>query len=283
MSYLNTIYNSKGFDGFKRTCLPHPKELELPFYISTFGITDREKSVDLRGLSKCYLVYSHKGCGRVFIDGCWEEVPEGSLIYFPSQSNVRYEPISGIPWTTAWITFSGKFAESILPQKAFVIGGDHSYIYDTVNSLREKYEEEDFYEHGNSKLYFILLKLRRLTENARSLKAYVNDTKGEFSKSLKYMIEHFTEDISISQLSEICGVSEEYYCRLFKKLEGTTPVSYINSLRITRACDMLSKEPERRIEDIAKDCGFFNISYFNRVFKKETGVSPGAFRKKNKA
>ncbi len=277
------IFTSYNVNGFKRTCLPHPKELELPFYISTFGITECELEVDYKESSKCYLVYSHRGYGRAFIDGNWEEVPEGGLIYFPSQSNIKYEPVDDTPWTTAWITFSGKFAESIFPQKPCIIGGDHSYIYETVNFLYEKYEQEDFYEHSNSKLYFILLKLRRLTENARDLTVHKNDTKGEFSKSLKFITDRFTGDIPVSQLAEICGVSEEYYCRLFKKLVGTNPISYINSLRIARACDMLSKEPDRRIEEIANECGFYNISYFNRVFKKMTGVSPGVFRENNKA
>ena len=270
-------------NGFRRACLPRPKDLDLPLYVLTFGVTEREIVVDREKESKCYLVYSHRGCGRAFINGSWTEVPEGNLIYIPSQIKFRYEPISDIPWTTAWITFSGKFAESILPQKAIVIGGDHSYIYETVNSLREKYEEEDFYEFVCSELYFILLKLRRLTENARNLTVHKNGTKGSFTKSLKYIIDHFVEDIPISLLAEICGVVEEYYCRLFKKLVGTTPVSYINSLRIARACDLLSKDPSRRIDEIAKDCGFNNISYFNRVFKKETGVSPGVFREKSKA
>ena len=274
---------NKNENGFRRACLPRPKDLDLPLYVLTFGVTEREIVVDREKASKCYLVYSHRGCGRAFINGSWTEVPEGSLIYISSQSKIRYEPISDIPWTTAWITFSGKFAESILPQKSFVIGGDHSYIYETVNSLREKYEEEDFYESVSSELYFILLKLRRLTENARNLTVHKNGTKGLFTKSLKHITEHFAEDIPISLLAEMCGVGEEYYCRLFKKLVGTTPISYINSLRISRACDILSNEPERKIEEIANLCGFFNISYFNRVFKKETGVSPGAFRENSKA
>lgn len=277
-----TIFTNYNHNGFRRTCSAHAKDRNLPFYISTFGVTEQELEID-EVSSKSFLVYSHRGCGRAFIDGHWQEVPEGSLIYFPAQSRIKYEPINDAPWTTAWITFSGKFAESILQQKPFIIGGNNSYIYETVISLYEKYDEEDFYEHSGSKLYFILLQLRRMTENTRTLTVHKDGTKGEFSKSLKYIAEHYPEDISIALLAEICGISEEYYCRLFKKLVGTTPISYINSLRISRACDILSNEPERKIEEISNLCGFLNISYFNRVFKKETGVSPGAFRENNKA
>ena len=117
-------------NGFKRTCLPHPKELELPFYVSTFGVTVKEPKIDWKESDKCYLVYSLKGCGQVFIDGNWKKVPEGSLMFFPSRVSVRYESVDETPWSTAWISFSGKFSESILPQKTCVIGGDNSFVYD---------------------------------------------------------------------------------------------------------------------------------------------------------
>ena len=275
-------YNPTELLGFKRICLPHQKELDLPFYVITFGIAKDEIKVDWEEAAKSYLVYSISGCGRAYIDGKWVDMPEGSLLYIPPQLRVQYEPIDENRWSTAYITFSGKFAESILPQKPFVIEGDHSYIYDAVNSLYEKYGQEDFYESVGSELYYILLKLRRLTGNSRSLSAYGQGTKGDVLRSLKHITEQFTQDLSVSQLAETCGVSEEYYCKVFKRLVGTTPVSHINSLRITRACDMLSKDPSRRIEEIAKDCGFNYISYFNRVFKKETGVSPRVFREKSK-
>ncbi len=263
---------------FKRICLPHQKELNLPFYISTFGFTKQELKINWGKHIKSFIIYSVNGCGRAYINGSWEEMPEGSLLYIPPQSEVRYEPIDEKPWSTAWITFSGRFAESMLPDKSFVIGGNHSYIYDAVSFLHEKYEQEDFYEHSSSKLYFILLKLRRLTNNASKITVFKGNTRGQVSKSIKHITEHFTQDIPVSFLAEKCRISEEYYCRLFKKIVGATPTSYINSLRITRACDMLKKHPDITIENVAKDCGFNNISYFNRVFKNQTGFTPSAFK-----
>ncbi len=263
---------------FKCTCLPHQKELNLPCYISTFGFTVREHKINLEKSAKCFLVCSLKGRGRAYIDGQWEKVPEGSLLYIPSHSQIKYEPIDENTWSTAWITFSGKFAESMLPRKACVIDGNHSYIYDIVSFLHEKYEQEDFYEHSSSRLYFILLKLRRLTNNASNITVFKGNPRGQVSKSIKHITERFTQDLPVSFLAEQCGISEEYYCRLFKKIVGTTPTSYINSLRITRACDMLKKHPDITIENVAKDCGFNNISYFNRIFKNQTGFTPSTFR-----
>ncbi len=274
--HINSVSNINR--SFKFTCLPHQKELDLPCYISTFGFTKQELKVNLEISAKCFLVYSLNGCGRAYIEGRWEKVPEGSLLYIPSHSQIKYEPIDENAWSTVYITFSGKFAESMLPRKTCVIDGDHSYMYDIVTFLCEKYNQEDFYEYSSSKLYFILLKLQRLTNSADNITIFKGDPRGQVFRSIKYITEHFTQDLPVSFLAETCKISEEYYCRLFKKTVGTTPLSYINSLRINRACDMLKKHPDSKIEDIAKDCGFNNISYFNRVFKNETGLTPGMFR-----
>ena len=51
-------------NGFRRACLPRPKDLDLPLYVLTFGVTEREIVIDREKASKCYLVYSHRGCGR---------------------------------------------------------------------------------------------------------------------------------------------------------------------------------------------------------------------------
>ncbi len=264
--------------GFKRTCAPHAKELNLPFFIITFGKNMYEKKIDWKSPTKCILLYSKKGCGRAFVDGKWEEMPEGSLLYVTSMQSVKYEPIDENPWYTAYITFSGGSAESMLSQKTHVFGGDHSYIDDAVDKLLYAYGQDDFYEQSNSTLYFILLKLRRLTEGSEVVYSSKSNTASLIAKSIKYILEKFTEDITLSFLAEGCGVSEEYYCRAFKKITGTNPVAYVNSLRIARACDLLKQHPDMLIDAIAKECGFSSSSYFNKVFKKTMGMSPSAYK-----
>ena len=267
--------------GFKRICLPHQKELDLPFYISTFGVSRDEIKVKWGSVAKCFLVYSINGCGKAYIDGKWEKAPEGSLIYIPSHTEMQYEPIDENRWSTAWITFSGQLAESLLPHKSCVIEGNHSYVYDFVTFLNEIYEREDFYEHSSSMLYFALLRLRRMTGNSSNAAVSKGDKRRKVANTIKYITEHFTQDLAVTLFAEQCGISEEYYCKLFKRIVGSTPISYINSLRIAHACDLLKKSPDRKIEVVAKECGFNNISYFNRLFKKETGLSPGEYRSNN--
>ena len=86
------------------------------------------------------------------------------------------------------------------------------------------------------------------------------------------------QDLDLEKLAEACSVSKSHLCRVFKKLTGQTVSNYLNSVRIARACELLS-ETGFSIEEVALRSGFNNPSYFFRVFKKQTGKLPLEWRK----
>ena len=65
----------------------------------------------------------------------------------------------------------------------------------------------------------------------------------------------------------------------FKNATGIGAIEYICQLRIKKACEML-RDYEDNISDIAAQCGFSNLSNFNRHFKKQLGITPSEYRKK---
>ena len=136
----------------------------------------------------------------------------------------------------------------------------------TFERLAEKHDKEDFQEFSVSGLCYLLLKIRKLTRGTASDKLSTTVTKS-IQTSVKYVNEHPNEDLSVAALAEKCGISVEYYCRMFKSFTGSTPTGYINALRISRACDLLQKNPDRKIEEISRECGFNYITYFNKIFK----------------
>lgn len=85
-------------------------------------------------------------------------------------------------------------------------------------------------------------------------------------------------DFSLSELASAVGLSEGHFCRVFKDITGFTPFHYINRVRITKACGMLT-HTDQKIADISAGCGFNNISYFNRIFKQIMKESPSSYRK----
>lgn len=94
---------------------------------------------------------------------------------------------------------------------------------------------------------------------------------------LGYISQNYNRKISLNDISENVNLTPQYLCRFFKEMTGYTFSDYINHYRIETSCTLL-KVSSLSITDIALECGFENISYFNRVFKAQTGCTPTGFR-----
>lgn len=97
------------------------------------------------------------------------------------------------------------------------------------------------------------------------------------NKCIDYININFTENFVLSELADMAGLSEGHFCRLFKEITGFTPFNYINRIRITKSCELLTRT-NKKIADIASTCGFNNIGYFNRIFKDIMKESPSVYR-----
>jgi AraC-like DNA-binding protein len=70
------------------------------------------------------------------------------------------------------------------------------------------------------------------------------------------------------------------FCRYFKKATGLTYTDYVNKYRIDQARKLLLMD--RNVTEACFDCGFENLSHFNRTFRRFAGENPSAFRKKHR-
>lgn len=96
--------------------------------------------------------------------------------------------------------------------------------------------------------------------------------------SYEYILENFTDsDINIPLLAAMCNVSEVHYRRLFRKVYKTSPLKFINTLRLNKARAMLEKR-EGTVINIAFSCGFSDLYYFSRVYKTHFGYPPSQTR-----
>ncbi|MBP5281493.1 MAG: helix-turn-helix transcriptional regulator [Lachnospiraceae bacterium] len=96
-------------------------------------------------------------------------------------------------------------------------------------------------------------------------------------RGIDYLMLHYDENISLSELVDSSGYSESHFCHRFKAITGFAPFAYLNRIRVIKAAERLIISDDK-ITKIAADCGFDNISYFNRVFRKQMEVSPGEYR-----
>jgi AraC-like DNA-binding protein len=97
----------------------------------------------------------------------------------------------------------------------------------------------------------------------------------------RYVEEHLGDEIDRASVAAEAHLSEGAFSRFFKLRTGKTLPQYVNELRVGRACRLLADE-ERKVTDIALDCGFQNLANFNRRFREITGMAPRDYRRKVK-
>lgn len=122
------------------------------------------------------------------------------------------------------------------------------------------------------------------TENidfAFSKHDYNNTETARFQKIFSYLIEHFTQEISLEEMANIADLSPTSFCRYFKNITKKTFVEVLIEFRLQYACQLL-KKTDLPIHQIAFDSGFGDVPYFNKQFRKHKGFSPLVFRKAEK-
>jgi len=120
--------------------------------------------------------------------------------------------------------------------------------------------------------------LRNYSTRKHSLPEYEDGLpKYKLKKALEYMNVHLSENISLAMISDELGISQYYFCRLFKQSTGMTPHAYLIQQRVERSKQLLRLK-EYSIIDIVIECGFANPSHFAKWFRRYTGISPKQFR-----
>ncbi|WP_087938814.1 AraC family transcriptional regulator [Algoriphagus faecimaris] len=94
---------------------------------------------------------------------------------------------------------------------------------------------------------------------------------------MQYLLAHRFEKISLEETAAVANLSKEAFCRYFKLRTRKTFTQYLLQLRINEAQKLL-QETDLGIAEIAFRVGFENLSYFNRTFKKITGLTPRDFK-----
>ena len=98
-----------------------------------------------------------------------------------------------------------------------------------------------------------------------------------FFNVLKYIEEHLHETITNQQLADIMYLNPNYFSSLFVKKFGLSSKQYIIEQKLTLASKMLL-ESDKTVKQIAYDLGYNNETYFNKLFRSYTGVTPGKYR-----
>lgn len=206
-------------------------------------------------------------------------------------------------------------ASSTTPSQCIALAVDSTYIANTLNYLNSFYNDKEeerewklqfnqYHFENDNEVSGLINKLIRVCNSSDTTKniyadlnlkellirlvqsQHLQQVKTEITNNrnqgrLQYVIhfihEHLTDKILIDELCRKAYMSRNHFFRWFKEQFGVTPLDYINQERIKLAKQLLA-DRQKKITTVSLLCGFTDVNYFVRIFKKTEGITPGAYQ-----
>lgn len=245
-------------------------------------------------------IYIKKGTGQVSVDFVPYEVQAGDIILVCpgklhtieqwKQESMEYENIifnlsllgsrqPDMCWETYFSPIiRGQKNLPVLMTKSLPGYSGIASCLDRIDQIRETFPEgyELLIKGKLFQLFFLLWGI----EEASLLPPSRPPKELERTRQiLKYMEQHYSESLSIEEVSRACGMSQSHFMKFFKKTMGLPFTAYLNDYRLTMASRLLLSS-EDSVLTVAGETGFNNLSYFNRIFKEKFGMTPREFRRR---
>ncbi|WP_138493637.1 AraC family transcriptional regulator [Paenibacillus pinistramenti] len=152
------------------------------------------------------------------------------------------------------------------------------YVSALISEMVEEYEHK---QHG----YQTMLASKFMELVVYLSRQYDHQEKGidsslmHLANAISYIEDHYLEQITLEDIAEKSAISVRHLNRIFRAYYQTTPIAYLQRLRLERASTLL-KQTNLSITEISYECGFNDSNYLTRLFKKTYGISPKTMRKK---
>ncbi|PFN99574.1 hypothetical protein COJ85_18815 [Bacillus sp. AFS076308] len=264
-----------------------PALLQTPHLTSVVELSQvrKQKCNALHRHESAEILFIQDGTANVNVNGQIFTVNRGDLVLI--NPNMEHDALSCVDSSLKGfsLTFSGLHL-SLLPE-GFMIASDEKPVLNVQEQhitiqkyIEDIYEEFKNNDPGSQEIISSLLKtliikiLRILFTTDSSQNATISE------KVKKYISENYNRDVSLNELASVVFVNPYHLSHTFKEEMGIAPIQYLITYRIEVAKTLLLST-NSPISEIASKVGYPNANYFNLLFKKYTGYSPGKFRKKS--
>ena len=231
----------------------------------------------------CEILYVAGGAGEAILEGKKFRLAPGDLVVvnpgtLHEERSDAKAPLRLIFLAIRDFAVPGLPAGCLSQEKYRVLScGEYRYKMDIYlrELLQETSSQIEFYQEISQGLVSALLVLvMRLIRINPEDEAALSQ---ECQKIKEYLDQNFTSPIKLDSLSETVYISKHYLSHLFKEQTGVSPIKYLTSKRMEKACELLS-ETELPVSEVSKAVGYENPLYFSQVFKRIYGISPVKYR-----
>jgi AraC-like DNA-binding protein len=236
---------------------------------------------DGRELNEYHLVYVTSGAGRFETRRKLVEVTAGDLILIYKGDWHRYRPHEETGWEAYWVGFKGRYIEKYVSGKVFTrrkstlqsLGYRPELVklFDQLIDLSRR--ETPLFKNVSLGCLLQILAYAAAPDKVKIPAAIVADP------AIVFIRRNLFADVDFHELASSLGISYSRFRSLFKNRTGFAPHQYLLNERIACAKRLL-KNPAIEIKTVGYKTGFRSSSYFCRIFRRKTGITPSAERAK---
>ena len=258
----------------------------LPLVTGYIGVDhDQEPVMRMTGIPIWQLFWCISGAGELMIENTKCTLRKGQAALLFPDSGHSYRAIEG-DWKVHFIGFGGKICQSVLDSVKLKSQGiyqvpDPGFFEEHIHALQKIITGD---KDNRSKqllctkeLFSLLVDLGN--SSTRIMMSEFIDNTGYAQEISMYLENNYMDDISLDDLAKTFGRTREYLCTAFKEAAGETIMQHLTKIRIVRARLLLVEHPDLTGREVGERCGFRDASYFGKIFRKYTGMTPNEYRR----
>jgi AraC-like DNA-binding protein len=262
---------------------------ELPIVVETWHAPNYQQ---IHKHDAIELVYITHGAGWCAVDGVVNPMLTGDLYIIPIGLTHEFYGDPGLEYVNC-IFNEDIFKEDELELFKYFNNSKrkelaHKYTFgpfyqNKINTLLKELSEElssqRQFHSIRARALFINFLVFVIQNTSQAPGIQTNCAQKNLARVLSYINDNLEKKLSLEILSKKSNYTPDYLSKLFKKEIGATPTEFICNRRLEKACVLL-EETDLTIEEISYQTGFFDASYFVKVFKKKCAITPAQFRTK---
>jgi len=262
----------------------------LPFAVYTVGTEIQTPITRLEGFSahQLFIVFAGTGRFRLMGQNKWDILAPGSLLYIPARTPNEYMPAGEEPWFVGYVTYlerdPGLLSSWGFGREAFVRKlDDMAPLYGLIRRMwRVSGPHCDAWLASKLLFAFCLEAQKQLHKSStgderRYVGFAAEDPTDAVSNVIRFMHDHLERKMKIGDLAAYVGYSQKQLTRMFRQALNTTPLQYLQKVRLRTAELLLSEHPDMTVRQAAFSVGMEPV-YFGKLFRRAYGRSPSEGR-----